>query len=230
MLKTVSSITNAIGAVNYKGTWNAATNTPTLASGVGSKGDYYVVSVAGTTTIDGISNWGVGDQIVFNGATWNRLDGGADGNFVNLSASGDTQLSSASLVLGKQYALTSFSGTTAVIDTGIIAALATASTAQMYQVDIKVNISPGGPSAYRAVASYLVGVGVGTSTKIEQTLLHRTDQPALGDVTMTSTFWDGATESATISSGGPWQIRLKLDTIYSNPSASLQCRITQLTP
>jgi hypothetical protein len=47
MLKTVSSIVNAIGALNYQGTWNAATNTPTLASGVGTKGDYYYVSVAG---------------------------------------------------------------------------------------------------------------------------------------------------------------------------------------
>lgn len=230
MLKTVSSITNAIGAVNYKGTWNAATNTPTLASGVGSKGDYYVVSVAGTTTIDGISNWGVGDQIVFNGATWNRLDGGADGNFVNLSASGDTQLSSASLVLGKQYALTSFSGVTAIVDTGIIAVVETASTAQLYQIDIKVNLSPGGPGGRRAVASYLVGVGVGTDVSISQTLLHRTGQAGIGDVTLTSTFWDGSTEAASFSSGGPWQIRLKLDTIYANPSASLQCRITQLTP
>jgi hypothetical protein len=44
MLKTVSSIVNAIGALNYQGTWNAATNTPTLASGVGTKGDYYYVN------------------------------------------------------------------------------------------------------------------------------------------------------------------------------------------
>lgn len=28
MLKTVSSITNAIGALNYKGIWDANTNTP----------------------------------------------------------------------------------------------------------------------------------------------------------------------------------------------------------
>lgn len=33
MLKTVSSITNAIGALNYKGTWDASTNSPALASG-----------------------------------------------------------------------------------------------------------------------------------------------------------------------------------------------------
>ena len=88
MLKTVSSITNAIGALNYVGTWNASTNTPALASGVGTKGDYYQVSVAGTTTLNGISNWGVGDVVAFNGTTWQRIEGGADLNGVNLSASG----------------------------------------------------------------------------------------------------------------------------------------------
>lgn len=93
MLKTVSSITNAIGALNFKGTWNAATNTPTIVSGVGVKGDYFVVSVAGSTTIDGISNWGVGDWITYNGAVWQRVEGGADLNGVNLSVSGTTTLS-----------------------------------------------------------------------------------------------------------------------------------------
>jgi hypothetical protein len=93
MLKTVSSITNAIGALNYKGTWNASTNTPTITSSVGVKGDYYVVSVGGTTTIDGISNWGVGDWITFNGSVWQRVEGGADLNGVNLSVSGTTTLS-----------------------------------------------------------------------------------------------------------------------------------------
>lgn len=93
MLKTVSAITNPIGALNYKGTWNASTNTPTIVSATGTKGDYYVVSVAGTTTIDGISNWGVGDWIAFNGAAWQRVEGGADLNGVNLSVSGTTTLS-----------------------------------------------------------------------------------------------------------------------------------------
>ena len=88
MLKTVSSITNAIGALNFKGTWNASTNTPTIVSGVGVKGDYFVVSVAGSTTIDGISNWGVGDWITYNGTTWQRVEGGADLNGVNISFTG----------------------------------------------------------------------------------------------------------------------------------------------
>ena len=88
MLKTVSSIINAIGALNYKGTWNANTNTPALASGVGFKGDYYVVSVAGTTSIDGQNLWGVGDWIAFNGTAWQRVDGGMTGNFTDLSMNG----------------------------------------------------------------------------------------------------------------------------------------------
>ena len=93
MLKAVSSITNAIGALNYKGTWNATTNSPALASGVGTKGDYYVVGTAGTTTLDGISNWGIGDWAVFNGSVWQRVEGGADLNGVNLSVSGTSTLS-----------------------------------------------------------------------------------------------------------------------------------------
>jgi hypothetical protein len=74
MLKTVSSFQNAIGALVYKGTWNASTNTPTLASGVGNKGDYYVVSVAGTTNLDGITDWQVNDIALFNGTAWQKID------------------------------------------------------------------------------------------------------------------------------------------------------------
>ena len=40
MLKTVSSITNAIGALNFKGTWDANEKSPALASSVGTKGDF----------------------------------------------------------------------------------------------------------------------------------------------------------------------------------------------
>ena len=92
MLKTVSSVANALGALNYKGTWNASTNTPTLASGVGTQGDYYVVSVDGATNLDGITNWGVGDWAAFNGSVWQRVEGGADGNFVNLDVTGNLTL------------------------------------------------------------------------------------------------------------------------------------------
>lgn len=116
MLKTVSSITNAIGALNYKGTWNASTNTPTLASGVGTKGDYYVVSVAGSTTLDGISNWGIGDWAVFNGSVWQRVEGGADLNGVNLSVTGTTTLSG--LTASTALALDASKNVVSVTNTG----------------------------------------------------------------------------------------------------------------
>ena len=93
MLKTVSSIANAIGALNYKGTWDANANSPVLTSSVGTKGDYYVVGTAGSTTLDGISNWGIGDWAVFNGSVWQRVEGGADLNGVNLSVTGTSTLS-----------------------------------------------------------------------------------------------------------------------------------------
>lgn len=116
MLKAVSSITNAIGALNYKGTWNANTNTPTLASGAGTKGDYYVVSVAGTTTLDGISNWGIGDWAVFNGSVWQRVEGGADLNGVNLSVTGTTTLSG--LTASTALALDASKNVVSVTNTG----------------------------------------------------------------------------------------------------------------
>lgn len=93
MLKSVSSITNAIGALNFKGTWDANANSPALASSVGTKGDYYVVGTAGATNLNGISNWGVGDLATFNGSVWQRVEGGADLNGVNLSVSGTSTLS-----------------------------------------------------------------------------------------------------------------------------------------
>ena len=86
MLKTISSITNALGALNYKGTWNASTNSPTLADGTGAKGDYYVTSTAGTQTFGGVQLFfGTGDWIAYNGAVWQRVEGGSDGNFANVT-------------------------------------------------------------------------------------------------------------------------------------------------
>jgi hypothetical protein len=71
----ISQIPSSIqGGVSYQGTWDATTNTPTIVSGTGSKGHYYVVSVGGTTTIDGISDWLPSDWIIFNGTAWEKID------------------------------------------------------------------------------------------------------------------------------------------------------------
>jgi hypothetical protein len=63
-----------LGGLNYQGTWNASTNTPTLASSTGSKGYYYVVSTAGSTNLDGITDWKIGDWAVYDGTAWQKVD------------------------------------------------------------------------------------------------------------------------------------------------------------
>ena len=68
---------SVIGGVNFVGAWNASTNTPTLASGTGTRGAFYIVSVAGTTTLDGTSSWSVGDQVVFDGVKWAKITAAA---------------------------------------------------------------------------------------------------------------------------------------------------------
>ena len=71
----ISQIPDAvIGALNYQGTWDASTNTPTLTSSVGTKGYYYVVSVAGSTNLNGTTDWQIGDWAVYNGTIWQKID------------------------------------------------------------------------------------------------------------------------------------------------------------
>jgi hypothetical protein len=62
------------GGLSYQGTWNASTNTPTLASSTGVNGYYYIVSTAGSTNLDGITDWQIGDWLLFNGTVWQKID------------------------------------------------------------------------------------------------------------------------------------------------------------
>lgn len=81
-LATTAYVDSMIGTIPaglvFQGTWNANTNTPTLASGTGTTGHFYIVSVDGTTNLDGITDWKVGDWAVFveQGATdqWEKID------------------------------------------------------------------------------------------------------------------------------------------------------------
>jgi hypothetical protein len=74
MLKVAGSSLGGAGGLAYQGSWNASANLPPLASGVGTNGYYYVVSVAGSTNLDGITDWQVGDWAIFNGTAWQKID------------------------------------------------------------------------------------------------------------------------------------------------------------
>lgn len=87
MLRATTSI-NTFSALSYQGTWNASTNSPTLTSSVGTAGYYYIVSVAGSTTLNGISSWAVGDWVIFsNTGVWQKIAGGVTGS---ISVTNDT--------------------------------------------------------------------------------------------------------------------------------------------
>jgi hypothetical protein len=71
---TSASTVSFTGGLSYQGGWNASTNTPTLTSSTGVGGYYYIVSTAGSTNLDGITDWQIGDWAIFNGTTWQKID------------------------------------------------------------------------------------------------------------------------------------------------------------
>ena len=82
LIATTAFVQNLIETIPaglvFQGTWNAATNTPTLTSGSGTTGHFYIVSTSGSTNLDGITDWVTGDWAVFVevGATdaWQKID------------------------------------------------------------------------------------------------------------------------------------------------------------
>jgi hypothetical protein len=72
-LALVSSSAGSL--VEVAGGWDASTNTPPLASGIGTNGAIYRVTTAGDTTLDGTGDWNVGDYAWFSIDAWRKLRG-----------------------------------------------------------------------------------------------------------------------------------------------------------
>jgi len=59
--------------MEFKGTWNATTNIPSLADGTGDAGDIYLCSVAGTQDLgSGDITFAEGDWVVYSGTVWQK--------------------------------------------------------------------------------------------------------------------------------------------------------------
>lgn len=87
---SVLSWGDAVGGLAYQGAWDASANTPTLVSSTGTNGYYYVVSVDGSTNLDGITDWKAGDWVIFNGTVWQKIDqswaiAGANDNITSMT-------------------------------------------------------------------------------------------------------------------------------------------------
>src|SRR3989344_691045 len=60
----------------FKGTWDASTNPPTLADGVGTAGWFYRTVVAGTVDFgSGNITFAVGDDVSYSGTVWQKIPG-----------------------------------------------------------------------------------------------------------------------------------------------------------
>ena len=89
-----------LGGANYQGTWSATTNSPSIpAASTSNKGYYYSVSVDGTTNIDGVTDWKVGDWIISNGTAWQKVDNTDSITSVN-GYTGAVSLTKTDLTLG----------------------------------------------------------------------------------------------------------------------------------
>ena len=71
---TTTSWGSVTGGLSYQGTWNASTNSPTLTSSVGTQNNYYIVGTSGSTNLNGITDWVIGDWLIFNGSVWQKID------------------------------------------------------------------------------------------------------------------------------------------------------------
>ena len=74
-----AQIANIPSGLAFEGNWNAATDNPDLSGLSPDNGQFWIVSVAGSTNLDGITDWKVGDWAIYvdNGAgtdAWQKVD------------------------------------------------------------------------------------------------------------------------------------------------------------
>ena len=83
----VTQLPNSV--MEFKGVWNAATNSPTLVNGTGNAGDVWLCNVAGTVNFGaGPIAFAVGDYAVYTGTEWARSSG-ATGTVTSVGVSRD---------------------------------------------------------------------------------------------------------------------------------------------
>ena len=150
---TTLSWASVAGGLTYQGTWNATTNTPTLTSSVGTNGYYYIVATAGSTNLNGITDWQIGDWLMFNGSVWQKIDQS------NLVTSVNGQTGAVSLTYTDVNAIgsiTSTDGSVTVSTTSGIADLSVAVSASTTNVIVFVRNATGA-TLTKGTAVYING-------------------------------------------------------------------------
>lgn len=174
------------GAVVFKGTWNASTNTPTLADGVGTAGWQYAVSVGGTINLgSGNITFVAGDNVIYNGTIWQRIPAStvaAAGTLTGTTLASNVVSSSLTSV----GVLTNLSVTNTI--TGSISGNAGSVTNGVY-----TNVSYADPSWITSLAASKVGLGNVTN---ESKATMFTSPTFTGTVTLLNEYHQGAGTNA----------------------------------
>ena len=86
LLATTAFVQDLLGDVvsglQFQDTWDASTDTPNLSTATPSNGDFWIVKIAGTTNLSGITTWAVGDWAIYivpsggGGSFWQKIDNG----------------------------------------------------------------------------------------------------------------------------------------------------------
>jgi hypothetical protein len=151
--------------MEYKGMWNAATNTPTLANGTGDTGDVYICNVAGTVNFGaGNITFAVGDYVIYSGTIWQRSSG-AVGTVTSVAATitGDSLTISGSPVTTSGTLAFAFNGTTAqyIRGNGTLATFPSLTGFVPYTgATTNVNLGTHSLSAYDLIINHTSGSGV----------------------------------------------------------------------
>jgi hypothetical protein len=147
-----------LGALSYQGTWDAATNTPTLTSSVGTKGYYYVVSVAGNTNLNGITDWLVGDWAVYNGSVWQKVDNtDAGGDVVGPASATDNAIARFDTTTGKLLQ----NSVVTIGDTGAVTGFTTLSASTSVTTPIVQASNSGGLALKNSAGTTQISMGGG---------------------------------------------------------------------
>jgi hypothetical protein len=130
---TLSVNGNVLSGLDFEGAWDATSGAP---SATPSTGQFWIVSVAGTTNLSGITNWGIGDWALYDGSAWQRIEGGADGNFNQLTSSSTTVLNGTTIPASKTLVVTTDIGSTIeAYDATILKSADIGSAVQGYDAD-----------------------------------------------------------------------------------------------
>jgi len=131
---TLSVNGNVLSGLDFEGAWDATSGAP---SATPSTGQFWIVSVAGTTNLSGITNWGIGDWALYDGSAWQRIEGGANGNFKELTSSSTTVLNGTTIPASKTLLVTTDIGSTVeAYDATILKSADIGSTVQGYDATI----------------------------------------------------------------------------------------------